>query len=139
MPDLFLCFAMCSLLNLLTERLCHIFKLEPERTADLVEGNATTVCQPPHRGRANAKGTRQGGGVHEAGVLGWAADIPLIRSIRPAGWDEARAGPAVAAHESPPSGLTSGVDPMMPTGPLLAGASTSAPQQTQPGRCRRAN
>jgi hypothetical protein len=35
-------------------------------------------------GRVNAEGARQGASVHE----GRAEDIPLIRSIGPAGWDE---------------------------------------------------
>jgi len=77
-------------MNLMTERQLHLFKVEAQRPADLVKGNAPTACQPPHRGRVNAKGTRQGGGVHEAGVLGGAEGIPLIRSIGLAGWDEPR-------------------------------------------------
>src|SRR4051812_34085002 len=130
MPDLFLCFAMVSLL---TERERHLFKVKAQRPADLVDGNPPTACQPPHRGRMNPEGTRQGGSVHEVGALGGAENIPLIRSIRSLRRDEAWAAPAVAVHESAPSGLTSGVDPMMPAGPSLTGASTSAPQHVQSG------
>jgi len=76
-----------NLLNLLTERLCHLFNVKTQHSADLVKGNLPSVRQPPHRGGANAKGTRQGGGVHEAGVLG-AEGILSIATIHSAEWDE---------------------------------------------------
>jgi hypothetical protein len=76
---------MCSLL---AERLLHLFQVEAQRTADLVEGNPAPPRQPPDGGGVNAEGARQGGGVHQAGVLSRAEGILRIRTIGPAEWDE---------------------------------------------------
>jgi hypothetical protein len=73
--------------HLLTERLPHLFKVEAQRPADLVEGNPAPPRQPPDSGRVNAEGTRQGGSVNKAGVLG-AEGILCIATIHSGGWDE---------------------------------------------------
>src|SRR5262245_33345676 len=101
-PVRFLCFAMCSLL---AERRLHLFQVEAQRTADLVEGNPAPPCQPPDGGRVNAKGARQGGSVHKAGVLG-VEGIPLIRTIGSWKLDDPSARHAGEPADNSRTGLT---------------------------------